>query len=46
MMPDGITLHFKEAQDAFPPCKGKPTDENLLSIREMLLPILIKIPYD
>ncbi len=46
MMPDAITLLFKEAHDAFPPIKGKPTDDNLLLIREMLLPILMEIPYD
>jgi hypothetical protein len=46
MMPNAITLLFKEARDAFPPFKGKPTDNDLLSIREMLLPILMEIPYD
>jgi hypothetical protein len=43
MTPDTITLLFKEACDAFPPFKGKPTDNNLLSIRETLLPILMEI---
>jgi hypothetical protein len=28
------------------PVDGKPTDDDLLSIRETLLPILIEIPYD
>ncbi len=46
MMPNAITLLFKEACDAFPPFKGKPTDNKLLSIRETLLPILMEIPYD
>jgi hypothetical protein len=46
MTPDAITLLFKEARDAFLPIKGKPTDDNLLLIREMLLPILIEIPYN
>jgi hypothetical protein len=46
MMPDAITLLFKEARDSFPPIKGKRTDEDLLSIWEMLLPILMEIPYD
>ncbi len=46
MTPDAITLLFKEAQNSFPPIKGNPTDDNLLSIREMLLPILMEIPYD
>jgi hypothetical protein len=46
MTPDAIMLLFKEARDAFPLFKGKPTDDNLLSIREMLLPILMEIPYN
>jgi hypothetical protein len=46
MRPNVITLLFKEARDAFPPIEGKPTDNNLLSIRETLLPILMEIPYD
>ncbi len=29
-----------------PPFEGKPTDDNLLLIREMLLPILMEIHYD
>jgi hypothetical protein len=46
MTPNAITLLFKEARDAFPPIKGKPTDDNLLSIWEILLPILMEVPYD
>ena len=46
MRPDAITLLFKEARDAFPPLEGKPTDDDLLSIRETLLLILMEIPYD
>jgi hypothetical protein len=46
MTPDAITLLFKEARDSFPPIKGKPTDDDLLLIQEMLLPILMEIPYD
>jgi len=46
MTPNAITLLFKEARDAFPPLEGKPTDDDLLSIRETLLPILMEIPYD
>ena len=46
MTPSAITLLFKEARDAFPPLEGKPTDDDLLSIRETLLPILMEIPYD
>ncbi len=29
-----------------PPLKGKPTNNNLLAIRETLLPLLMVIPYD
>ena len=46
MTPDAITLLFKEARDTFPPIEGKPTDDDLLSIRETLLHILMEIPYD
>jgi hypothetical protein len=46
MMPDVITLLFKEACDTFPPIKGKPSDNNLLLVRETLLPILMEIPFD
>ncbi len=46
MTPGAITLLFKEAQDSFPSIEGKPTDDDLLSIRETLLPILMEIPYD
>ena len=46
MTPNAITLLFKEARDAFPPLEGKPTDNNLLSIRETPLPILMEVPYD
>ncbi len=46
MMPEAITLFFKEARDTFPPLEGKPTDYNLMSIRETLLPILMETPYN
>ena len=46
MMPDAITLLFKEARDTFPPIKGKPTDDDLQSISKNLLPILIETSYD
>ena len=45
-MPDAITRLFKEAYDTFPPLEGKPTDDDLLAIRETLLPLLMVIPYD
>jgi hypothetical protein len=46
MMLDAITLLFKESRDIFPPIKGKLTDDNLLLIRETLLPILMEIPFN
>jgi hypothetical protein len=46
MMPNAITRLFKEAYDTFPPLEGKPTDDDLLAIRQTLLPLLMVIPYD
>jgi hypothetical protein len=46
MHPDAVTLLFKEAYAMFPPLKGKPTDDDLLAIREVLLPILMVIPFN
>jgi hypothetical protein len=46
MTPDAITLLFKEARDTFPLLKEKPTNNDLMSIRETLLPILMEIPYN
>ena len=46
MTPDAITRLFKEAYDTFPPLEGKPTDDDLLAIREGILPLLMVIPYD
>ena len=37
---------LKKAYNTFPPLKGKPTDDDLLAIRETLLPLLMVIPYD
>jgi len=45
-MPDAITRLFKEAYDTFPPLEGKPTDDDLLAIKECLLPLLMVIVYD
>jgi hypothetical protein len=46
MTPEAIMLLFREAREAFPPLEGKPSDDNLTTIRETLLPILMEIPYD
>ena len=45
MTPDVITLLFKEAHDTFPP-KGKPSNNDLLLVREMLHLILMEIPFN
>ena len=46
MMPEAITLLLKEATEAFTVIKGKPSDDNNLTIRETLLPLLMDIPFD
>jgi hypothetical protein len=46
MNADAITCLFKEAYNTFPPLEGKPTNKDLLAIRETLLPLLMVIPYD
>jgi hypothetical protein len=46
MMPDAITLLFKEAYDSVPPIEGKLTNDNLLAIREAILSLLMVVPYD
>ncbi len=45
-MPDAITRLFKEAHDSFPHLEGKPSNDNLLAIRETLFLLLMVIPYD
>jgi hypothetical protein len=46
MNADAITCLFKEVYYTFPPLEGKPTNDNLLAIRETLLPLLMVIPND
>ena len=46
MTPKAITLLLREAREAFPPLKGKPSDGNLTTIRETLLPFLMEILYN
>jgi hypothetical protein len=46
MTPKAITLLFQEARKAFPPLEGKPLDNDLTTIWETLLLILMEIPYD
>jgi hypothetical protein len=46
MNADAIACLFKEEYDTFPPLKREPTNNNLLIIRETLLPLLMVISYD
>ena len=46
MTPKAITLMLKEATEAFTVIEGKPSDDNILTIRKTLLPILMDIPFD
>ena len=46
MKPEAITLLLKEATEAFTVIKGKPSDDDILTIRETLLPLLMDIPFD
>ena len=46
MTPEAITCLFKVAFNTFPPLEGKPTNDDLLAIRETLLPLLMVIPND
>ena len=47
MTPKEITILFREVCEAFvSPLEGKPSDDNLTTIRETLLLILMEIPYD
>jgi hypothetical protein len=46
MNADAITRLFKEAYNTLLPLEGKPTNNDLLAIRETLLPLLMVIPYD
>ncbi len=46
MMSNVITHLFKETHDAFPPLKDKPSNDDLLAIWEILLPLHMVIPYN
>ena len=46
MTPEAITLLLKEATEAFTVIEGKPLDDDILDIRETLLPLLMDIPFD
>ena len=44
--PEEITALFAEAASHFPPLPDKPNDDNLLDIREILMPLLLNLEYD
>jgi hypothetical protein len=44
MNADAISCLFKEAYNTSPPLEGKPTNNNLLAIRETFPPLLMVIP--
>ena len=46
MTPEAITLLLKEATEDFTVIEGKPSDDDILAIRETLLPLLMDIPFD
>ena len=46
MSPEEIVAKFAGAADLFDPIIGQPSDVDITSIREMLTPVLLQIPYD
>jgi len=46
MTPKAITLLLKEATEAFTVIEGKPLDDDILTIRKTLLPLLMDIPFN
>jgi len=46
MTPEAITLLLKEATEDFTVIEGKPSDDDILAIRETLLPLLMDIPFN
>jgi hypothetical protein len=46
MTPEEITALFAEAALHFPPLPDKTNDDNLLDIREILMPLLLNLEYD
>ena len=47
MTPEEITTVLKGAAEAFPALGSRqPEDEDIVAIREALVPILLRIPYD
>lgn len=46
MSSEDITALFAGARDKIPPFIGQPTDQSIHDVKEVLLPILLEIPYD
>jgi hypothetical protein len=46
MNPDAFACLFNKAYDTLPPLEGKPTNNDLLAIRETLFHLLMVIPYN
>jgi len=46
MSPEELTTLFAEASEVFPAIVGQPTDMHLYDLREILLPLLLDVPYD
>jgi hypothetical protein len=46
MMPKEITTSFSTATVSFQPIVGQPTDDGLTTLREVLYPLLLEIPFD
>ena len=46
MAPEEITALFSTAAAAFSAITGQPTDDNLTTLRDVLYPLLLDIPYD
>ena len=46
MTPEEIALVFADATAKAMPIDGNPSDDDLTAMREVLIPILLSIPYD
>jgi hypothetical protein len=46
MTPTEVLASFRAAQEIFVTIAGKPSDEDIIRIREVLTPLLLSIPYD
>lgn len=46
MTPEEITTLFATAATSFQPIAGQPTDDDLTTLRDILYPLLLDIPYD